>query len=813
MVTTTATSATSSSGLDVNSIVTQLMAVERQPLNKLNTQEASYQAKLSAFGMLNGAVSTFQSSVLGLSSPSLFQALKATPSDTTVFSASAASTAAAGSYTLDVISLAQAQKLVAAGQTSSTAAIGTGATTTLTFDFGTISGGTYTAYNPATNTGGTYAGSTFTSNGSGIKTVTINNTNNSLQGIRDAINAAAIGVTAAIVNDGSGTPYRLTLTSSSMGVSNSMNISVSGDAAISSLLTNNPGTVAAVPGSVTAAASPKTAAGGIASAAAGSIAAGTLVVTTAAGSANVGAITLPGGTATANGTAIAAAISAALASLPGGAAANGSAADNGAGVITWTTGTNGANTLSMGGFAPDSATATANQSNLAIQTGFSAAQLGTQAIGTEYMAQSAVAQNAVLNVNGVQATKTSNTITDVIQGVTLNLLKPATGASLSVANDPTATTTAINGFVKAYNDLAKTLADSSAYNASTKQGAILQGNSTVRNLQSQLRNMLSASVSGTSGTLTTLSQIGITFQKDGSLAVDATKLSAAMTTYPNDIGSLFASVGKSTDSLVSFNAASSNTKPGNYAVNITQLATMGSTTGNAVVAATGNLIASGTTISVALNGVTASVALTAGTYTNTQLATMIQSAINGTSAFSTAGSSVSATINGSNLNISSTRYGSSSSVSMTDVTGTAVATFIGAAPTNVTGVDVAGSIGGVSGTGSGQLLSAASGDPQGLSIIVNGGVTGARGTLNYSQGYATTLKNWSTSVLASDGSITSATNGINQTIKDIGKRRDALNVRLVTIEARYRAQFTNLDMMLNSMNTTSTFLTQQLGKL
>ncbi len=812
MVTTTATSATSSTNLDVNGIVTQLMAVERQPLNKLNAQEASYQAKLSAFGMLSGAMSTFQSSVLGLSNPSLFQALKATPSDTTVFSASTASTAVPGSYTLDVTTLAQAQKLVAAGQTSSTAAIGTGASTTLTFDFGTISGGTYTAYNPATNTGGTYAGSTFTSNGSGLKTVTINSTNNSLQGIRDAINAAAIGVTAAIVNDGSGTPYRLTLTSNSMGVSNSLNIAVSGDAAISSLLTNNPGTVAAVAGSVTAASTPKVATGTV-SAAAGSIAAGALVVTTAAGSANVGAITLPGGTATANGTAIAAAISAALASLPGGAVANGTAADNGAGVITWTTGTNGANTLSMGGFAADSATATTNQTTLITQTGFDAAQLGTQAIGAQHMAQSAVAQNAVFNVNGVQVTKTSNTVSDVIQGVTLNLLKPATGATLSIARDTAATTTAITGFVKAYNDLAKTLADSSAYNAATKQGATLQGNPTVRTLQSQLRNLLSASVSGTAGTVTTLSQVGITFQKDGSLALDSTKLNTAMTNYPNDIGSLFASVGKGTDSLVSFNAATSTTKPGNYAVNITQLATMGSTLGNAVVPASGNVIASGDTISVTLDGVTATVALTAGTYTNTQLATMIQSAINGTSAFSTAGSSVAATISGSNLSISSTRYGSTSNVSMTDVTGTAVATYLGGAPTNTTGVNVAGSIGGVSATGSGQLLSVASGDPQGLSIIVNGGSLGARGSLNYSQGYATTLNRWSTAVMASDGSITSATNGINKTIQDIAKRRDALNVRLVSVEARYRAQFTHLDAMLSSMNTTSTFLTQQLSKL
>jgi flagellar hook-associated protein 2 len=100
-----------------------------------------------------------------------------------------------------------------------------------------------------------------------------------------------------------------------------------------------------------------------------------------------------------------------------------------------------------------------------------------------------------------------------------------------------------------------------------------------------------------------------------------------------------------------------------------------------------------------------------------------------------------------------------------------------------------------------------------LSIIISGGALGARGTLNYSQGYATTLGKWSTSILANDGSLASVTNGINNTIKDIGKRRSDLETRLIGVEARYRAQFTALDAMLTSMNNTSTFLTQQLAKL
>jgi len=673
MATTTATSATTSTNLDVNGIVSQLMTVERQPLTKPATQEASYLAKITAFGSLSGAVSSFQNAVQSLNSASQFQALKASPSDATLFSASASSVAVAGTYTLDVTSLAQSQKLVAAGQTSSTAAIGTGASTTITFDFGTISGGTYTPYNPATGAGGTYAGSTFASNGNGTKSITLDATNNSLQGIRDAINAANIGVTASIVNDGSGTPYRLTLSSGNMGISNSLSIAVSGDATISGLLANDPA-------------------------------------------------------------------------------------------------------------------------------------------GVQHMAQSAAAQNAVFNVNGVQVSKNSNTVSDVISGVTLNLLKTSTGGTLSVARDTAATTSAISGFVKAYNDLNKVITDSSSYDAANKRAAILQGDSTVRNLQSQLRSILGAPAIGTSGGLTTLSQVGIGFLKDGTLTLDSAKLNTVMATNPNDIASLFTSVGKGTDSLVSFDKASSTTKPGNYAVNITQLASVGNTTGNLSVPASGNIIAAGTTINVTLDGISTAVALTAGTYTNTALATMIQSAINGTSAFS--GSSVAATIDGSGfLNISSNRYGATSNISMSSGAGTAVSTFMGAAPTTSAGVDVAGTIGGITATGSGQQLSVGSGDPQGLSILVNGGALGARGTLNYSQGYASTLNKWATSILGSSGTIAARTEGINKNIKDIGLRRDTLNTRLIGIEARYRAQFTHLDALLNSMNTTSTFLTQQLAKL
>ena len=85
--------------------------------------------------------------------------------------------------------------------------------------------------------------------------------------------------------------------------------------------------------------------------------------------------------------------------------------------------------------------------------------------------------------------------------------------------------------------------------------------------------------------------------------------------------------------------------------------------------------------------------------------------------------------------------------------------------------------------------------------------------MNYSQGYAYTLNALVTSVLAADGPLAGRTDGINNSIKDIGKQRDVLEVRLGDIEKRYRKQFTALDSTLSSMSQTSNYLTQQLASI
>ncbi len=218
--------------LDLSTLLTQLQTAESQPLVLLQQQQTSYTTKLSAYGMLKNALGGLQTAANKLADPKLFQGVKATASAPDVLTASAGVSTTAGNYAINVSQLAQAQSLAAAGQASAKTAIGTG---TITIDFGTIAGGSYDA---AT---GKYTGAGFTPDASRTAVpITIDAQHNTLEGIRDAINAGKAGVTASIVSDGSGTPHRLVLVSNETGKASSMRISVSGDAALQNLLNNDP---------------------------------------------------------------------------------------------------------------------------------------------------------------------------------------------------------------------------------------------------------------------------------------------------------------------------------------------------------------------------------------------------------------------------------------------------------------------------------------------------------------------------------------------------------------------------------------------
>jgi flagellar hook-associated protein 2 len=867
------------SGLPVDDLVSKLMAAESAPLDNYDKKTAAYQAKLSAYGKVSAGVGSFQAALTTLNSPATFSALTTSSSNKDILSGTASTGAVAGNYKVNVTQLAQAQSLVSGGKASTSALLGSGAKTTLTFQFGSVTGGTFgssgAALGLATAASGIANGSVII-NGTAITT---NGTTRSARDLAAAINdkTGDTGVTAKAGN--AATAADLFKNFGDVGVtSGTYSLSVNGIALGS----------AAAGGTVTAA-SIDTALGSTATknalAAAnitvtGSAANGDLKFTSADGAnvtvdedvtgAATGGIGLAGG-ATNKGSSVTATAGVTLSSADGSqivvsgnnpAAAGLTAGSSGSyvgsgfsqdgsqnmGIVTLDAkdqslqgirdAINKANIgvtatiVSDGGDNPYHLVVTSNstgaQSSMKISVNgvdgqpadaAVAALMGYDPAGTQGLTQTSGAQDTKLTVNGIAVTSKSTSVSDAIQGVSLDVTSVGT-STLNVSKDTKAVSDAVNSFVKAYNDLNKTISGLTGYNADTKTAGALQGDASVRSIQSQLRRQLSSAVEGLGGKLTNLSQVGISFQKDGSLAVDSSKLNTAIANNFGDIGGLFAAMGSASDGGISFDKSTAATKAGEYAVNITKMATQGALTSAGALSGS-TTIASNTTWALTLNQTdpaTASkvqnITIPAGTYDNTQLAAVLRAAINGNSTYAGAGDAVEAKVDAAGkLTLSSSIFGEKSNIAIANVTGTGFDTIFGSAAP-VAGTNVEGTIGGVAATGNGQALTAAAGSAaEGIQLTIKSGATGDRGTVTFSQGYAYQLTNLTASFTGSGSILQGKTDGLNSSIKSVAAQRDKFSDRLTAIEARYRAQFTALDTMLASMQSTQSYLTQQLASI
>ena len=425
------------------------------------------------------------------------------------------------------------------------------------------------------------------------------------------------------------------------------------------------------------------------------------------------------------------------------------------------------------------------------------------------LSQNVAAQDALLYIDGVRVVKSSNTISDAIDGVTLNLAKTNAGSTvaLTVAPDSASMKSTLDNFVKAYNNLNTTIKGLTYYDATKKTSGTLQGDATARGVVTQLRSLLTGVLPGVSGNLTRLPQLGLALQSDGSLALDATKFQAAVTANPSAIAALFTTTGQSTDSRVLYQGAGTSTATGAYPVAITQAATRGSLTGSSGAALT---ISAGVndTLSLNVDGKTANLTLTPGTYANAAaLAAEIQSKLNGDATLKANGILATVAQSGGVLSVTSNGYGSGSSV--TTPVGNAAASLFGGAPVAVAGQDVVGTINGVAATGLGQSLSSA----DGLRLKITATAAGSLGSTTFMRGYGSLLKNAVNKLVDATGALAARTDGLNASIKRNTKQQDDFNARMTTLEASYRTQFSALDAMLTSMGNTQSYLTQQFASM
>ncbi|WP_027598012.1 flagellar filament capping protein FliD [Pseudomonas sp. MOIL14HWK12:I2] len=386
------------SGLDIDSIVTKMVAAEKAPkMDQLNATQTKATAQLTAIGSLKGAISEFQTALTTLNSPTSFQARAVTLSKSDYLTATASTSASVGSYQVAVTQLAGSSKVALASvpATSTTTASDnkTSTTTPTTFGKGTLS----------IKIGDTK-----------LSDIQVDATNNTLSGIRDAINKAGQnqGISASVVNDDTGS--RLVLSSTKTGDGNDISVSVSGD--------------------------------------------------------------------------------------------DGS----------------GKQSLTKLAYTPSNS----DSSDPAAAHSLSKAK------------------SAQMTIDGLKVTSASNTVSNAVDGLsfTLKATTPADSPmTVGVSQDESGVKGNIKGFVDAYNKLMGVIKTQTSVTKvgdnSSPIAAALVGDATARGLTTTIRSEL-GTMQGT-GAVKALADLGITTQKDGTLAIDDTKLSSMVSSNFSDLSSFF----------------------------------------------------------------------------------------------------------------------------------------------------------------------------------------------------------------------------------------------------------------------------------
>lgn len=183
-------------------------------------------------------------------------------------------------------------------------------------------------------------------------------------------------------------------------------------------------------------------------------------------------------------------------------------------------------------------------------TGLTEGNIGISGSSSMAFTEKQASADAALTVNGTSITRSTNSINDVIPGMTLTLNKkdPATTVTLNVDRDTKAIEEQVNKFINAYNDVMSFIGKQSTYNESTKTtGGALFGDATMKGVKHKLQDSV---LSARSPLGAALSKMGVTIGSDNSLSLDSTKFQEALKTNFSDTTSLFNSLGASLSSTL-----------------------------------------------------------------------------------------------------------------------------------------------------------------------------------------------------------------------------------------------------------------------
>jgi len=430
------------------------------------------------------------------------------------------------------------------------------------------------------------------------------------------------------------------------------------------------------------------------------------------------------------------------------------------------------------------------------------------------------AQDAKFNLDGLDLTRSSNTVNDIIPGATVKLLSGTPAApgttSLSVSQNTDAIVQTVSAFTSAYNAIQDFVTSQNKFTppTNTKAGvagttAPLFGNTTLSQIQDQLSQALTA-VSGK----TTLESIGVTLDQNGRLNVDSGVLTQALQSNSQNVANLFSTSGATDSSDIQFVAAGPKTTATSgtgYGVTVTQPATQ--TSGGAGTAGTGPSAAP-ETLTFGGSLFSAGVTLTLPTGSTLQDTARL---INNTSSLN---SQIYARIDsGNHLVLASNRYGSGTGFSVSsDSTASGGSSGIGPALTVQSGVDVQGTINGEPATGTGRTLTGNAGNAhtEGLQLLVaataastSGGVTGHAAVTH---GVAESLGRTLTQILDPiNGSVIGAEHSLNSQISDTQDQIQRIQDQISSYKDYLTQMFSQMETRVSALQSQGSAFAAAIG--
>lgn len=441
-------------------------------------------------------------------------------------------------------------------------------------------------------------------------------------------------------------------------------------------------------------------------------------------------------------------------------------------------------------------------------------------------------EDARLTINGLSVQRSTNTIDDIVQGLSLDVLKAAPGEkiTITVEDDKAFAEDNVRNFVDAFNAFLEAVDPIFGVSEETNEDGekitvegSLSKDSMAKSILSRIRSTIASSIPGlTDSNFTALTNVGIRTELDGTLSISEDEFKEAFADRFEDVQKLFAPQTYSSSSDITVNSYGKNTIAGEYNVVVTTPPSKGYLNANEfdpfnnVTFPDYDTSAKDYSFKIRVNGNESdTISLPGALYdSEDEIAAALQAAINADETLQANGSSVvvSYDTDTSNFVFTSNQYGTSSTVTILDAS-TEITDDLGIANAGGTpGVKVVGTINGVAGFGSANVLLPALGEPgEGLAMLI--GENASSATVNFSRGFAGELDELIKEFLSKDGLISAREASLEDDLDSLDDDQDKLTRKMTAYEERLIQQFIAMERIINGINSSSGFLENLIDQL